>query len=139
MTQHRSTPRCNEPFTVLLPDRWAGVKVREGGQGDAQWRLVGNAHEAVAVVGPDLTISHVLVGFAQIWGYSAEELIGTWVVELLHTEDSEAINECWRSALVDPRTVVSCNARTQATNASWRWVERTSAVPSESPELDGVM
>lgn len=96
---------------------------RELPGGELRWQMEPDVHGGVAVVGPDLRITEILVAFDEEWGCSSEELIGLNIVELLDLDDSAAVTEAWKQALGGPDGGVTFRVAVRSDAGRWRKVE----------------
>jgi PAS domain S-box-containing protein len=86
--------------------------------------LVENSTDGIALLDPQGNLHYASPAISRILGYSADELIGVNVFELLHPEDAMEARRRFASTLKDPTGVVSApDLRYRHSDGTWRYLE----------------
>ena len=84
--------------------------------------LIANAPDGIAVTGLDGIISFMSPTALQIFGRTAEQMLGATVADLVHPADREARADTVRRALEHPEGTFFCEYRFKHADGSWHWL-----------------
>lgn len=95
----------------------------------------------VARVHKDSTSIIVAVDDAttRMFGWSAEELVGSRSLNYIHPDDSQNAIDCWMRMLADPGRVHTARVRHACPDGSWRWVEISNTNLLDDPSAGYVL
>ena len=101
--------------------------------------LIANAPDGIAVTGADGIISFMSPTALQIFGRTAEEMLGTTVADLVHPADREARADTVRRALEHPESTFSCEYRFKHADGSWHWLAGSYKNLSADESVGGIV
>src|SRR6266540_4326198 len=85
--------------------------------------LVEHSWDAIALYAADGTILYGSPATTRILGYELTEFVGRNAVELVHSDDREAVVARLTEAMMHPRVRVDVSARVLHKDGSWRYLE----------------
>lgn len=85
--------------------------------------MIENSGDAIALLRTDGGILYGSPSTARVLGYTAEELVGRNIFDLIHEDDRALVLSCLGETLQRPGTGVEGHARVRHKNGSWRWLE----------------
>jgi PAS domain S-box-containing protein len=104
------------------------------------WRaLVQHSAEGIVVIDRESKISFVTDSVERMLGYSADDLLGTMSLELVHADDLDRVIACLGDVLRRPRDLISCEYRIRRKDGRWVWFEATFANLLDDPYVNGVV
>ncbi len=96
------------------------------GRSESRFRaLIENSHDVITLNAPDGTILYASPSIYRVFGYRAEELIGTNAWPLVHPKDQDKLRARLGDALQSAGTPLVNEHRIRHKDGSWRWVEAT--------------
>ncbi|MDY6835919.1 MAG: PAS domain S-box protein [Chloroflexota bacterium] len=109
-------------------------------QSEARFRaLIENAADAIAVLSADGTISYESPSVERLLGYSPDDLIGKWVLDLIHPDDQASILSLFEKYLDAFGECVSLEVRIKTKNGDWHWFEVIAQNLLNNPHVQGVV
>ncbi len=132
---HREDLLNGSPLGAGEPGR-----AQEASQNSERWLGDSMPHsisEVVSAISTDGTVRYVSPNVERVFGYRAEELVGTRPVHRVHREDRTLVLESFAEASKRPGMSPSLRFRVRAADGSWRHVE---AIPSnllDEPDVQG--
>jgi PAS domain S-box-containing protein len=85
--------------------------------------LLDSAHELIAILGADGTLSFANRSFQTALGHPPESLLGQQITNLVHASDIAAVRERLADVSVKPESASRCRFRCR--DGSWRWIQFT--------------
>ena len=132
------------PPTGVEPERgrWAQrPNARCGKRANTAFRsLVQNSSEVVKITDLDGTLRYASPAFERVLGYDAQETVGKNVLDYVHPDDLQRVQEETQRALEDPD--INSNVveyRFRHADGSWRYVESVGTYLLEDPAIKGVV
>lgn len=102
--------------------------------------VVQNSSEVVKITDVDGTLRYASPAFERIFGYDPEEAAGTNILDYVHPDDLERIQEETEEALESPGVASNMvEYRFRHKNGSWRWVESIGTYLLDDPAVGGVV
>jgi PAS domain S-box-containing protein len=101
-------------------------------------RLIENASDLVSIIGPDGTIRYESEAVERMFGYTAEEGLGTSAWDRVHPDDHAAVARALGEVIANPRCTGSAEFRHRGKDGAWRFVEAVGKTLTEDPE-DGIV
>jgi PAS domain S-box-containing protein len=101
--------------------------------------LIENSSDMVAVLGPEGFVRYASPSACRILGYSAEEIVGKSVFELVHPGDRRAVTAAWNRWNQGTQSGVPTELRVLHQNGTWRTVEATDANLLKNEAVSGVV
>ena len=107
---------------------------------EARFRaLAEQSFESIAILEPDLTLRYVSPSVQAVSGYSAEELVGLSVLDLVHPDDVEDALEVFAAGMREPRASATVEYRLRHKDGSWRIVESVGQNLLDDPDIHGIL
>lgn len=117
----------------------AGRQARE--ESERRFRsLVQNSSEVVKITDPDGTLRYASPAFGRVFGYDSEKAVGKNVLDYVHPDDLQRVQEETEKALGD--TEIDSNVaeyRFRHADGSWRHVESVGTYLLNDPAVEGVV
>ncbi|MBI4514805.1 MAG: PAS domain S-box protein [Deltaproteobacteria bacterium] len=101
--------------------------------------LIEGALDLIGILNPDGTVRYVNPAHTRLLGYSAEELIGRRVFELVHPEDRQAIVDAFLEGVGEGFTSRSVEFRFRHKDGSWKSFEGVGRNLIADPVIAGVL
>jgi PAS domain S-box-containing protein len=101
--------------------------------------LIENSSDMVAVLGPEGFVRYASPSACRILGYSAEEIVGKSVFDLVHPGDAPAVMAAWKRWNQGTQSGVPTELRVRHQNGTWRTVEATDANLLDNEAVSGVV
>lgn len=107
---------------------------------DQRWSsLTHHTVEGIAVVGPDLLVTEMLLGELETWGCDGDSAIGLDFRKLFHPDDEAIVAEVFRLVNATPGETTSFEARSRHQDGHWRWSTGTARNLQDHPDIEGVV
>ncbi len=87
--------------------------------------LIENSTDAVSLLNANGTILYASPATTRVLGYTADEMVGRNVFELLHPDDMPNVTALFAQLLQSPGAIVTAQARYRHQAGEWRWYEGT--------------
>jgi len=107
--------------------------------GDTLRAMIDGISEVFAIVSPEGVIEFKSGNVAQVFGWSAEEMIGRPGLDLIHPDDRARVGENLREILLSPDRRIVTRARYRHRDGAYRSVELTAANRLADPVINGIV
>ncbi|MFW5643114.1 MAG: PAS domain-containing sensor histidine kinase [Alkalispirochaeta sp.] len=107
--------------------------------GDTLRAMIDGISEVFAIVSPEGVVEFTSGNVEQVFGWSAEEMIGRPGLELIHPDDRDRIGGYLREISLSPDRRIVTRARYLHRDGAYRWVELTAANRLSDPVLNGII
>jgi PAS domain S-box-containing protein len=101
--------------------------------------LIENSSDAIALFGPDGSITYASPSTPRVLGYAPEEMEGRNAFEFIHPDDRELVAGFLNTISARPRARADVQARVRHKDGSWRWFEGTFTNLLEEPGVGAVV
>jgi PAS domain S-box-containing protein len=101
--------------------------------------VVLNAVDVVVIIGPDSSILFASPGIERELGYTASDLIGSDVVDLIHPDDQERLSGMFRELFATPGSECASELRSRHLDGTWAWLEISCTNLTDDPSVGGVV
>ncbi len=101
--------------------------------------LLENVSDIITIVDPDGTIQYESPSIRYVLGFTPEELVGRQVLELVHPDDRETVQEALRAAANRPDHAQTRLFRFMGKDGRWRYLRAIGLLPSQDPFVHGIV
>lgn len=102
--------------------------------------LVENGADAIIIVRADTTITYASPSITKVLGYTEEEALKLNLLQVLHPDDVDAIQEKFAEVMNRPGgSIQNHTSRCKHKDGSWRWLEATATNMLHDPDIQGIV
>jgi PAS domain S-box-containing protein len=102
-------------------------------------KLIERSQDCVTLVSADHKHLYYSPSISNILGYSPEELLGIDTVDMMHPEDKERMRQLYGRLRTDQGKSDGYQARMQAKDGSWKWIEAIATNLLDDPEIGAIV
>jgi diguanylate cyclase (GGDEF)-like protein/PAS domain S-box-containing protein len=100
--------------------------------------LVQRSSDIAMIFQPDMRMIYVSPS-VRLFGYDADRLTGTYLVDYCHPEDAELAIASFDRLIDEPGAMVTCELRLRDAYGRYRWVEQVLANHVDDPAVRGIV
>lgn len=101
--------------------------------------LVQNSNDIISILDADGTYRYSSPSHERILGFFPDELCGRKLLDFIHLDDYEEINNKFIDVVKTPERIDTAVFRHLHKNGSWRWLEATSVNMLDNPAINGIV
>jgi diguanylate cyclase (GGDEF)-like protein/PAS domain S-box-containing protein len=107
---------------------------------EARFRtLVQHAADGIIVMGEDARCQYVSPSYEKLTGLAASQLLGNFVRQFVHPDDTPTIGIAWSQMLANPSETTHALVRVQHGDGGWRWQDTSISNRLEDPTIAGII
>lgn len=109
-------------------------------QGETLFRaLVENSADIIVLLDPQGLVTYVSLSITRIMGYSRDDILGHYALDLVHPDDLAYMQNVFQNILQFPGKSLRAEYRLRCSDGSWRWFEGVGTNLLADPEVGAIV
>ncbi len=101
--------------------------------------MIENSYDVIALLDANGSITDISGSITRMAGHAVGDLLGRNLVDFMHSDDVEKIQNHMLQTAVQPNKAMTVEARYRHSNGSWRWLEASAVNKLDDPSVNGII